>query len=84
VAKSEELRPNYYKVVVMATLANGNRQLVTVECFDLIDAAAKKDFYLGNVWKYLFRLGRKSTTETDDVQKVRTFLGQYEERSMES
>lgn len=80
---SGEVRPNYYKVEVMATLPNGQRELVVVECFDLIDAVgAKRDGYLFNVWKYLFRLGRKTKDEASDLKKVRTYLNQYEERSL--
>lgn len=77
-ADEKTIRPNYYKVDVMATV-DGERRQVTVECFDFIDAVTK-DFYLGNVWKYLFRVGRKTRDERDDVKKARTYLDQYEER----
>lgn len=78
----DTIRPNYYKLQVMATLPNGKKELVEVEAFDLIDAVgADKNGYLFNVWKYLFRLGRKTEDESSDIKKIRTYLNQYEERS---
>ena len=81
----DKTRPNYYHVAVRATVQGPNgftHELVDVECFDLIDALAGGDFYLGNVWKYLFRAGKKSKeTRTEDLAKAAEYLNQAMERS---
>lgn len=68
------MRPNYYKVKVIATTLGGagKRRLVEVECFDLIDALGF-GFYLDNALKYLFRIGRKHPKRADDLSKVITY-----------
>ena len=80
-AQAKEVRPSYYRATIKATV-DGKKRDVEVECFDVIDALADGDFYLGNAWKYLFRLGRKSPDPEDDLAKVETYLAQYRERRL--
>ena len=48
----------------------------TYEVFNVLEAwKLDKDFYLGNVLKYLARAGKKSkTTEKEDLQKALVYL----------
>lgn len=70
-----ELRPNYYRVRCWATLANGQRAEVVVECFDMIHAL-KLGFWEGNILKYLWRTGRKTVERRPDLRKVLTYAKQ--------
>jgi hypothetical protein len=74
------IRPDYYKVQVPVTLADGSKVTATLECFDLIDTLANGDFYEGNALKYLFRAGRKTENRRPDVEKAITYLEQVKER----
>lgn len=76
----EEIRPNYYKLVVPCLVA-GRRLPVEVECFDLIDVMVGGDFYLGNAVKYLFRAGRKTESKSEDLRKAITYLEQAIKRA---
>lgn len=69
------VRPDYYRVEVRATLKSGAPELVTLECFDLIDALGL-GFYLGNALKYLWRAGKKTSERGPDLKKAITFLEQ--------
>jgi len=71
-----DTRPDYYKVEVRAACDDGEERVVSVECFDLIDAL-DLNFYLGNALKYLFRAGRKpSAAREEDLLKCATYCRQ--------
>lgn len=75
-----EIRPSYYKVMVMGTLdGQGHKTKVEVECFDLIDALGF-DFFLGNALKYLFRCAKKHETKEVDLRKAATYCIQAADR----
>ena len=62
---NDATRPNHY----------GGKDS-TYEVFNVLEAwKLDKDFYLGNVLKYLARAGKKSkTTEKEDLQKALVYL----------
>jgi hypothetical protein len=62
---NDATRPNHY----------GGKNS-TYEVFKVLEAwGLDKDFYLGNVIKYLARAGKKSkTTEKEDLQKALVYL----------
>ena len=62
---NDATRPNHY----------GGKDS-TYEVFNVLEAwKLDKDFYLGNVIKYLARAGKKSkTTEKEDLQKALVYL----------
>ncbi len=69
-----EIRPNYYKAE--AKLRNHDGEVRTVECFDMIEAL-RFNYYLGDAFKYLWRLGRKNgLSKREDLRKSITFLQQ--------
>lgn len=69
---TKQERPDHYKLKVWATDESGKRIVVTLECFDLIEATSS-EFNMGNVWKYLFRLGRKGGYY-HDLRKALVYL----------
>jgi hypothetical protein len=57
-------RPKYYG-------GAGN----TYEVFNVLEAwGLDKDFYLGNVMKYLARAGKKTSNKKEDLQKALVYL----------
>ena len=70
------MRPNYYKAEVQVSRIDGDeRDVAILECFDLIDALAPSDFYVGNAIKYVFRAGRKEgQSKAKDLAKAITYL----------
>ena len=62
---NDATRPNHY----------GGKDSV-YEVFNVVEAwGIDKDFYLGNVLKYLARAGKKNkTTEKEDLQKALVYL----------
>lgn len=74
---SETVKPDYYKVKCKVTPERSATQdTATIECFDVIDAL-ELDFYQASVLTYLWRMGRKSTDQSDiisDAKKALTYM----------
>jgi hypothetical protein len=77
-----ELRPNYYRARVKVSDYDPDADDARLECFDLIDALADGDFYMGNAIKYIFRAGRKSPSRKEDIDKAITYLKQCRRRGV--
>lgn len=70
------IRPNYYRIRCKARLLGNLNEArasteVEIEAQDLIEAFGK--WNLGNIIKYLFRAGRKSSSIKDDIKKIITY-----------
>jgi hypothetical protein len=70
-APMSEIRPDYYKV----TYKDKNGVEQTIECFQVIEAL-NLGFLEGNILKYLWRCGRKTTSRVEDLKKVVTYSNQ--------
>jgi hypothetical protein len=87
VSDNPTIRPSYYRTKMRVKLNprfddEPEYSDAFVECFDVIDALFRGDFYLGNALKYLWRLGRKDgASKVEDLKKVRTYIDQALERA---
>lgn len=70
--------PPHYTGVKCATWAEGEVYLADIECIDMIEALGF-GYHLGNVFKYIWRAGRKGDA-LEDLKKAKWYLEREIER----